>query len=1066
MKHSIIREQSHARMSFAECENQRSLAEGESNVRATIKHMKLLFHLILTLVAMLMMAQTAGAATETRTVTFYMDGGASGNTSAQDDWTLVSSGKTLHWSNDDPDNNKISLSSKYQTTSFRTNVITCNGVIEFLNIEGIVKSVELTNFDFRSSGMQMYIGLNKNNTSTLLHLQGTTNDYDFPSNGTSNYSNSATFEGSVTVSKSNPLKIMFSSEVEDPSGSFRFKNGTIIITYDVEVEDTSDPGHTFTFSASGNTLTATCNQTSQHHNCILGVSRTSTLTLTATDASYDWLKHSASLNLTEFSEKTGITDIKTTFNYTNNATSVSSGTAPSEIGSYTVTATIIINNDNEHPYVLTTDFCILEGYKVNNNYSQFKLSKSSALEGEAVTITYTQQMGESLDGLTLTGATSGNNIAYTQSGNTYTFNMPAEDVNLSATFTYPLNENDFTQSGDTYTIKTAEGWNYFCQRMEVDADLNGFSGKTVMLGDNIIVTTMAGSTDHPFKGTFDGDGHTLTFNYTADRSNCAPFRITDGATIRNLHATGLIEGGIWHYMGGLVGSASGNLTIENCHVSTQISSTINGEAGHGGIVGYVQYTNYLEDCNITGCVYDGLIYNSNTWNQTYGCGGFVGAMSQYAYVDLTDCLFIEGQYDNNGSKRELLWGYDNNKNSTFFHRSNNQGEGTLKNCFFVATHFLKQGSPAVESTDAPTNFAHFGDPTTDYGFLKVYGHTMVFDNKYYTPTYGDLVETYDYSGVKSYNIEYDDMPLGIPNITSQLSTSLLRYKRTFTTGKPVTVMLPFNFEPNDFRRGGEGDVLTGHFYDFAGIHLDPQTSKWMAVMKEVGSDDANEVTTMKANHPYLFVPTMSTVPHPYMNNLEYIYIENYSDGISIFTQDNEGGNKVTQYDGSNESFRWNKWDFIGTYQPRYWYDGSDSEHPAENIGELDKVYGFAGATKEVQGVYNNTITVEAGEFVRAKNGAKIRPTSCYLMWTGYEPDYAPARGLTRGAAADEEMPQRITVKLVSASGETTAIGTLDTTTGEVSFDSEAWYTLDGVRLSGQPSTKGIYINNGKKVVIK
>ena len=37
MKHSIKREQSHARMSFAECENQRSLAEGESNVRATLK---------------------------------------------------------------------------------------------------------------------------------------------------------------------------------------------------------------------------------------------------------------------------------------------------------------------------------------------------------------------------------------------------------------------------------------------------------------------------------------------------------------------------------------------------------------------------------------------------------------------------------------------------------------------------------------------------------------------------------------------------------------------------------------------------------------------------------------------------------------------------------------------------------------------------------------------------------------------------------------------------------------------------------------------------------------------
>ena len=102
--------------------------------------------------------------------------------------------------------------------------------------------------------------------------------------------------------------------------------------------------------------------------------------------------------------------------------------------------------------------------------------------------------------------------------------------------------------------------------------------------------------------------------------------------------------------------------------------------------------------------------------------------------------------------------------------------------------------------------------------------------------------------------------------------------------------------------------------------------------------------------------------------------------------------------------------------------------------------------------------------MRAKVGAKIRPTSCYLMWTGYEPDYAPARGMTRGAAADVELPQRITVKLVSASGETTSIGEIDTKTGEISLD--GWYTLDGVRLSGKPTQKGLYINNGKKVVIK
>ncbi|MBQ3805826.1 MAG: hypothetical protein II844_08505 [Prevotella sp.] len=658
-------------------------------------------------------------------------------------------------------------------------------------------------------------------------------------------------------------------------------------------------------------------------------------------------------------------------------------------------------------------------------------------------------MDESLEGLTLTGATSGNNIAYTQSGNTYTFNMPAEDVNLSATFTYPLNENNITQSGDTYTIKTADGWNYFCQRMDVDADLNGFSGKTVVLGDDITVTTMAGSGKYAFKGTFDGDGHTLTFNYTADRPNCAPFRITNGATIRNLHAMGQIDGGIWHYMGGLVGSASSNLTIENCRVSTQISSTINGEAEHGGFVGLL--SSQYNQCHITGCVFDGLICNSNTWNQTYGCGGFVGAMSQYAYVDLTDCLFLHGQYDNNGNMCELLWGYDNDRNSTFFHRSNGYGEGKLTNCFYVGTRGLKQGSPAVESADAPDNFAHFGTPT-DHGFLKVYGHTMVFDGKYYTPTYGDLVEQYSYSGEKSYIIEYDDMPLGIKDVKTKQRTKYLRYNRPFTRDKAVTIMLPFDFTKNDIRRGEYDNISEGKFYEFAGIEEVP-FNMWIAVMKEVGVEGSNETTetTMKANTPYLFMPG---------EDAKYLYFTNgddYYQGFDIFTEGYERGNKQTEYDGSDGTYSWNKWNFKGTYQPRYWSDSENSE-------EIGKVYGFAGATKEV-----DEQLVVAGDFVRVKSGAKIRPTSCYLEWvkpedSEQEPNSASARRMTRSASNEVELPQRITVKLVGANGEVTSIGEIDTKTGDVTFD--GWYTIDGVRLSGKPSKSGLYINNGRKVIIK
>jgi hypothetical protein len=56
------------------------------------------------------------------------------------------------------------------------------------------------------------------------------------------------------------------------------------------------------------------------------------------------------------------------------------------------------------------------------------------------------------------------------------------------------------------------------------------------------------------------------------------------------------------------------------------------------------------------------------------------------------------------------------------------------------------------------------------------------------------------------------------------------------------------------------------------------------------------------------------------------------------------------------------------------------------------------------------------------------------------------------------------VVLLSSSGETTGIGTLDTKTGDITLD--GWYTMDGRKLEGKPTKKGLYINNGRKVAIK
>ena len=75
---------------------------------------------------------------------------------------------------------------------------------------------------------------------------------------------------------------------------------------------------------------------------------------------------------------------------------------------------------------------------------------------------------------------------------------------------------------------------------------------------------------------------------------------------------------------------------------------------------------------------------------------------------------------------------------------------------------------------------------------------------------------------------------------------------------------------------------------------------------------------------------------------------------------------------------------------------------------------------------------------------------------------------TRGEAG---LPDVIDIVWLSAGGETTGISDAShlMDNGEWIMDNKAgagWYSLDGRRLSGMPAKKGLYIHNGRKVVIK
>ena len=56
------------------------------------------------------------------------------------------------------------------------------------------------------------------------------------------------------------------------------------------------------------------------------------------------------------------------------------------------------------------------------------------------------------------------------------------------------------------------------------------------------------------------------------------------------------------------------------------------------------------------------------------------------------------------------------------------------------------------------------------------------------------------------------------------------------------------------------------------------------------------------------------------------------------------------------------------------------------------------------------------------------------------------------------------ITVEEADGSTTAISAV--TSDGVAVKAEGWYTIDGMKLNAAPTQKGVYINNGKKIVVK
>ena len=213
--------------------------------------------------------------------------------------------------------------------------------------------------------------------------------------------------------------------------------------------------------------------------------------------------------------------------------------------------------------------------------------------------------------------------------------------------TYALNFGNFTATtpvtadktvdvgvdvSGTFPIATKDDWKEFCGVVNngvtaVDAKLTA----DVNLGTEVV---WVGDNYNQYGGTFDGQGHTLSFDWTSQGGD-APFYFVDGATIKNLRTKGKIttSGG---EASGLLGNAYGATTISNCVSDVEITSSIDWDACEAA--GLVQTVGYNGKVTVTDCVVKGRI-TATTEKGRKGMAGFVYELAGGACT-LTNCLYL------------------------------------------------------------------------------------------------------------------------------------------------------------------------------------------------------------------------------------------------------------------------------------------------------------------------------------------------------------------------------------------------------------------------------------------
>ena len=186
-----------------------------------------------------------------------------------------------------------------------------------------------------------------------------------------------------------------------------------------------------------------------------------------------------------------------------------------------------------------------------------------------------------------------------------------------------------------------------CGMSWFDANLdayNGFEGMTIKLETDVDLSASSwdpigdNRTDQRFKGTFDGQNHTIkgASKSSFDGSNYGSkegwgiFSVVDGATIKNLNIDNAVFGS-YTVISGAVAAYASDTTFENINITNTKVAGYNWYTG--GVVGWASGECTFKGINLDSTTAVGTLWDSHGQN----AGGIAGGISSNANITIEDC---------------------------------------------------------------------------------------------------------------------------------------------------------------------------------------------------------------------------------------------------------------------------------------------------------------------------------------------------------------------------------------------------------------------------------------------